>query len=605
MSVGPASKIPGFLPLLVAAGIALAPGQLSAQTLEIGIGTQNTTTNTVTGGVVIKELGLLEKHLPKTGKYKDFKYKLDWQNSTSGPPITNGMMANNIQIGMMGDYPLMVNGATGQATKNETQLVAVIAYNAYGGGNGIVVHKDSPYYELADLKGKNVSVPFGSAAHGMMLTSLQKRGCRPTSGAWCRRSPEVGTTNLQEKKIDAHGDFVPFAELLPFRGFARKIFDGAETKVPTFHGVVVRKDFAEKYPEIVVAYIKALIEANDWMRKNPKLAAEKIEEWTKINKEVVYIFLGPGGVHTLDPTIKPNCWSTRSGASYAILQKLNMIKELDIDAWVNDSYVRQTYKELGLDYDKQLAAFDNYNVTRHRPGLQRAGQRSASKPAKSGSRAATSSPFSSPVCTLLGVKKFSGEGKKINAVYLVDHDARHQGVRRRGLLRRQRTTEEAGRRAVPAEEGCRGPCREERRQARHLRRSARRDQRRTIGETRWAAWRRAKVAALPMLDEHIDPEPVVESMPTSRRLRHRPKRIAPRRSWRRTGRRAEVVPTRLPARHAARRSSTSRATGSSPALLACISIGSLFLVWYLGTKYRFEFYIRFKNVPTPAEVFNS
>ena len=172
MSVGPASKLSGFLPLLVAATIGFAPVTASAETLEIGIGTQNTTTNTVTGGVVLKELGLLEKHLPKTGKYKDIQYKLSWQNATSGPPITNGMMANNIQIGMMGDYPLMVNGATGQATKNETQLVAIIAYNAVGGGNGIVVHKDSPFYELADLKGKNVSVPFGSAAHGMMLTSL-------------------------------------------------------------------------------------------------------------------------------------------------------------------------------------------------------------------------------------------------------------------------------------------------------------------------------------------------------------------------------------------------------------------------------------------------
>jgi NitT/TauT family transport system permease protein len=39
------------------------------------------------------------------------------------------------------------------------------------------------------------------------------------------------------------------------------------------------------------------------------------------------------------------------------------------------------------------------------------------------------------------------------------------------------------------------------------------------------------------------------------------------------------------------------------AALACVSIGALFLIWYLGTKYRFEFYIRFKNVPTPAEVF--
>ena len=107
-------------------GLAIAgllPLFAHAETIEIGIGTQNTTTNTVTGGVVIKELKLLEKHLPKTGKYQGVDYKIEWQNFTSGPPVTNGMMANRIHIGMMGDYPLMVNGATGQETKNETQLV--------------------------------------------------------------------------------------------------------------------------------------------------------------------------------------------------------------------------------------------------------------------------------------------------------------------------------------------------------------------------------------------------------------------------------------------------------------------------------------------------
>lgn len=37
-------------------------------------------------------------------------------------------------------------------------------------------------------------------------------------------------------------------------------------------------------------------------------------------------------------------------------------------------------------------------------------------------------------------------------------------------------------------------------------------------------------------------------------------------------------------------------------LLAIISIGSLFAFWYVGTKYQLEFYIRFKNIPTPYEV---
>ena len=175
------------------------------------------------------------------------------------------------------------------------------------------------------------------------------------------QSPEVGTTNLQEKRIDGHANFVPFAELLPYRGYARKIFDGAETKVATFHGVVVRKDFGEQHPEVVVAYIKALMEANDWVRKNPKAASEKIEEWTKIEKEVVYIFLGPGGIHTLDPTIKPK-WLETIATGTEVLRGLGRMKEFNIPAWVNDKFVRQAFKERGLDYDRQLSSLSNYEV---------------------------------------------------------------------------------------------------------------------------------------------------------------------------------------------------------------------------------------------------
>jgi NitT/TauT family transport system permease protein len=39
------------------------------------------------------------------------------------------------------------------------------------------------------------------------------------------------------------------------------------------------------------------------------------------------------------------------------------------------------------------------------------------------------------------------------------------------------------------------------------------------------------------------------------------------------------------------------------ALLGGISIAALFLFWYFGTRYKLEFYIRFKNVPTPYEVY--
>ena len=414
-----AGRAAGIFRGAMAAAFALVVGLAhAAEVIEIGIGTQNTTTNTVTGGIIIKEMKLLEKYLPRTGRYKDVQYKIDWQNFTSGPPITNGMMANKIHIGMMGDYPLLVNGATGQQTRNETLLVAIIAYNQYGGGNGMVVHKDSPYYELADLKGKNVSVPFGSAAHGMLLQEMQARGWPENYWNLANQSPEIGTTNLQEKRLDGHADFVPFMELLPFRGFARKIFDGAQTKIPTFHGVVVRKDFGQNHPDIVVAYIKALMEANDWVRKNPKMAAEKIEEWTKIEKEVVYIFLGPSGIHTLDPTIKTK-WLETIKSAHAVLKKLDRVKEFNETAWVNDIWVRQTFKERGLDYDRQKANYTTYEVSGKDPLCGVA----ITKPKESGQIWVAGGDivsYSSPNCTLAAVKKYRAEGKKLGAVYLMD-----------------------------------------------------------------------------------------------------------------------------------------------------------------------------------------
>lgn len=332
-------------------------------TLTVGIGTQDTTTNTATAGVVIRELKLMEKYLPKTGKYAGMQIKLDWQNFTSGPPVTNGMMANKLHIGAMGDYPLVVNGFTFQSNpESKSQLIAVAAYNIHGSGNGVVVHKDSNYYELKDLKGKVLSVPFGSAAHGMVLKAMQDQGWPQDYFRLVSQSPEVGTTNLQEKKIDSHADFVPFAELLPFRGFARKIFDGVETNAPTWHGVVARTDFAEKYPEIVVAYLKALVEANAWVKANPKLAAEKIAQWTGIDKEVVYIFLGPSGIMTMDPTIKPEL--VKDAAEDArVLQNMGRMKEFDVQAWANDKYLRQAYAELKLDYDSQKSDYSNYEIS--------------------------------------------------------------------------------------------------------------------------------------------------------------------------------------------------------------------------------------------------
>ncbi|MHB2205368.1 ABC transporter substrate-binding protein [Methylobacterium sp. CM6257] len=390
-----------------------------AETLTVGIGTQDTTTNTATVGVVIRQLKLLEKYLPKTGKYADKTIQLDWQNFTSGPPVTNGMMAGKLQFGAMGDYPLVVNGATFQNNpESKSQLISVAAYNLSGSGNGIVVNKDSEYFSFEDLKGKVVSVPFGSAAHGMVLKALQDKGYPATYFRLVSQSPEVGSTNLQEKKIDAHADFVPFAELLPFRGFARKVFDGVETKLPTWHGVVVRTDFAKQYPEIVEAYVKAVLDADAWVKADPKRAAEQIAAWTGTDKEVVYIFLGPGGIMTLDPTIKPQLIDA-GREDVKVLQKLDRIKEFDVGPWVDEAYLRKVFAERGLDYDQQRASTANYEVS----GEDTFCKKPIAEPRKAGEiwvKGGAIKPYSSAACTLGALNEMKSKGQAVDVAYVFD-----------------------------------------------------------------------------------------------------------------------------------------------------------------------------------------
>ncbi len=321
-----------------------------AKTIEIGIGHQSMVTNTVSGGVILEKLKLVEKHLPTTGKYEKAKYKVVFRDYDSGPPITNQMLAAKLDFGVMGDYPLIVNGAKFQETgKQQTRFIGVTGYNLKGTGNGIVVPYDSPAQSLADLAGKNLSVPVGSAAWGMTLKALRDADLFDKVTI-VNQSPPVGAANIAAGRIDAHADFCPWSEIMEFRGTARKIFDGSEAGVPTFHGIVVREAFAKEHPEIVEAVLMATLEAQQWIQSDPVMAATKVSEWTGVEKEVLYLYFSQGGISTMEASIKPQ-WVEALKYDHALLQKEMQIPDLDFNTWIDDSYLKRAYARANLDYD--------------------------------------------------------------------------------------------------------------------------------------------------------------------------------------------------------------------------------------------------------------
>jgi NitT/TauT family transport system substrate-binding protein len=392
-------------------GMAFASAGSAAETIDIGIGHQSMCTDTYTAGIIVQKLGLLEKYLPHDGKYKDTKYNVTWDDYTSGAPITNQMLADKLEFGVMGDYPLVVNGAKFQATDSLRSLyVAGTGYNLRGSGNGIVVPIKSDIYSFDQLKGHSVSTPVGSASWGMLIKALDDAHIPLDSISLRNQSPPVGAANIATGKIDAHADFCPWTEIMQFRGTGREIYDGSQTGVPYLHGLVVRKDFADKYPEIVVAFIKAIYDAGQWVQADPMRASQKMEEWTGVEKEVLYIYFSKGGRLTLDPTIKDK-WIDTLKFDQGVLAKANQIGNLDFKSWIDDSYIKQAYAEMHVDYAAEKAVIVD-------PKAANAGLPNEIWEAKSGIVT-----YPQTAGFLKAVGALNATGQKINATYVYDHES--------------------------------------------------------------------------------------------------------------------------------------------------------------------------------------
>jgi NitT/TauT family transport system substrate-binding protein len=380
----------------------------SAETIRIGIGHQSMCTDTYPAGIVVKELKLLEKHLPHDGKYAGADYDIVWSDYESGAPITNQMLANKLNFGVMGDYPLVVNGAKFQETVSlRTVLVAGTAYNSKGSGNGIVVPVSSNIHSIEQLRGRSVSTPVGSAAWGMLIKALADAHMSVSDIELKNQSPTVGAANIAAGKIDAHADFCPWSEIMEFRGTGRVIYDGSETGVPYLHGVVVRKDFVDKYPEVVVAFIKAIYDAEQWIKSDPLQAAQMMEKWTGVEKEVLYLYFSKGGYLTLDPTLKAQ-WFDTLKFDHQVLANASLAPPLSVRQWIDDTYIKQAYAEMGLDYEAQRAVTVDPVAANHdlpnevwhaRDGIV---------------------TFPTVKEFLAGVAKFEASGAKLNATYVYD-----------------------------------------------------------------------------------------------------------------------------------------------------------------------------------------
>ncbi|WP_187438018.1 ABC transporter substrate-binding protein [Actinomadura decatromicini] len=384
---------------------------------EIVVGYQSKTINTVTAGTLLRSLGYFEKRLKEAGG----KHSVVWRDYDTGAPITAQMLAGKIEIGSMGDYPLLINGSRAQAQGGdaETEWVSVTGYNLRGSLNGVVVAPGSKAKTLRDLKGGTVSASVGSAGHGTFVRAARKYGLDPSKDVKVEnQQPSVGASALQAGSADAFAQFVAWPGVLVNKGQARLLYDGGDLNVPTFHGVVVRKGYAKEKPEILRAFLQAQVDATNYLHAHPLQAAESVAATTGLPVETVYLYNGAGGVATFDPTIKKELRAAFV-QDVPFLKSLGVIQTpLKVDPFVNDAYIR---KVVGPSYDQQSASTANPAAI---TGDDAVCKKKVDDPKTAGEvwvkGEPTTRPVADPVCLLKNVRALQGEGKQIRAVYIPD-----------------------------------------------------------------------------------------------------------------------------------------------------------------------------------------
>ncbi|MBC2643953.1 MULTISPECIES: ABC transporter substrate-binding protein [unclassified Rhodococcus (in: high G+C Gram-positive bacteria)] len=416
----PAAAIAAAALTLVATSCSLEPATADGDAVTVVIGYQSKTINTVTAGTLLRAQGYLEQRLQEVTEQTGTKYSVEWQDYDTGAPITAQMVAEKIDIGSMGDYPMLINGSRTQANpRSKTQIVSVTGYNPKGALNMVVVPPNSPATTLGDLAGRKVSASVGSAGHGTLVRALDRAGIDPATGVEVlNQQPQVGTSALESGQVAALSQFVAWPGLLVFQDKAKLLYDGAELHTPTLHGVVVRDVYADEHPEVLDAFLRAQLDATQFIRTQPLEASRIVADASGLPQEVVYLYNGPGGT-SFDTTLKPGLIDAlKNDVPY--LKSIGDFADLDVGGFVNDAPLRSAFEADGQNYDTALASTANPAAV---TGTDPVCAAPADDPALAGEvwiDGAATQPAANPTCLLRAVKQARAEGRTVRSAYVPD-----------------------------------------------------------------------------------------------------------------------------------------------------------------------------------------
>lgn len=280
---------------------------------------------------------------------KELGVKVNWVSFDAGTAMSAAMASGDVHISFsQGVTPFLVATAAGQ----DLQVVDVAV--SYSDNDNCVVRSELEITKenVADLKGKKVAVPLGTAAHSGFLAQMKHFGIAESDLTIVDMAPSDSAAAFSQPNTDLamacgwggslrtmkqHGN--PIIEGKEKESVVGKVFD--VTSIPT--------SFGEENPDLLAKFLKVTADMNAKYAKDagPMMAAISKEAGMDAEgtKAVIGTFVFPTVAEQLSDEWMGGGVAEYLASSAKSLEESGKIKALgDYNAVVNASYLEAASK---------------------------------------------------------------------------------------------------------------------------------------------------------------------------------------------------------------------------------------------------------------------
>lgn len=257
----------------------------------------------------------------------------------AGPAVNSALASDELDIAGLGDVP----GTVAKANGADTILTDVQAadYSTH-----LLIRNDLDITDVKELKGLKIAVQTGSYMQRILYQILEQNGLSPEDVEIVNMTEIDAANAIASGGIDATPVTAQKGYTLESNGSAKLLLDTkGDESTARLSVTVARTEYAKENEEVLVAYYKALIRAEEYAKEHPEDLKELYIKAGTDEKILDMVYPNLSDYNSTVGATKDTLASLQNVAAFIVDNNLAKT-EVSIDEWYNGTFYEKAKEEL-------------------------------------------------------------------------------------------------------------------------------------------------------------------------------------------------------------------------------------------------------------------